>query len=234
MNMKNVRLDYFLCESLHPSWKARLSDECEKPYWKSLVAFVQREHRNASVYPSSQDVFAAFDLCPFEDVKVVIVGQDPYHGAGQAHGLCFSVPEGVAVPPSLKNIYKELVEDCGCTIPSHGSLTNWAKQGVLLLNATLTVRAGEAGSHQRKGWEQFTNKVLEMVSKEREHVVFLLWGRYAQQKQSLIDTTKHYVLTAAHPSPFSAHNGFFGCKHFSRANEYLQQHGNAAIAWCVS
>jgi uracil-DNA glycosylase len=200
MNMENVQLEYFLCESLGMSWKEQLSDEFEKIYWKELLDFVRHEYQQAEVYPMQEKVFSAFEMCPFEDVKVVVVGQDPYHGKGQAHGLAFSVQSGTAVPPSLRNIYKELENDCGCEMSQHGDLTTWARQGVLLLNATLTVRAGEAGSHQGKGWEQFTNAVLQCISKKQEHVVFLLWGNYAQEKETLLDATKHLVLTAPHPS----------------------------------
>jgi len=200
-----------------------------------LNQFLEQEYEQGTiVYPKPSDVFNAFDLTPFNEVKVVILGQDPYHGANQAHGLSFSVQKGVAIPSSLKNIYKELQADIpGFKIPAHGDLSSWAKQGVLLLNATLTVRAGEPGSHQKMGWEQFTDKAIEVLSAEKSGLVFMLWGRYAQAKASLIDPTKHVVLTAAHPSPFSAYNGFFGCTHFSKANAYLVKKGEKPIIWQI-
>jgi len=239
---------------IEPSWKAALKDEFEKPYFKELTEFVRGEYLKAKVFPPPKFVFNAFELCPFDKihphtknqpdtanpntkdsfgvgVKVVILGQDPYHGDGQAHGLCFSVPEKVAVPPSLQNMYKEIVSDVGGTIPAHGNLEHWAKQGVLLLNATLTVRAHTAGSHQGKGWEEFTDAVIKTLSDKKEHLVFLLWGNYAKKKSELIDWDKHLILEAAHPSPFSAYNGFFGCKHFSRANAYLKKKGIGEIKW---
>ncbi|MCX3266411.1 MAG: uracil-DNA glycosylase [Pedobacter agri] len=219
--------------ALEPGWLAVLEDEFEKEYMKSLKAFLQEEKQNgATVYPKGADIFNALNTTPFDQVKVVILGQDPYHGAGQAHGLSFSVQRGVAVPPSLKNIYKELETDIeGFITPNHGHLTYWAEQGVLLLNATLTVRASEAASHQNRGWEVFTDEIIKALSTKREHLVFLLWGKYAQQKAALIDQKKHYVLTAAHPSPFSAYNGFFGSKHFSKANQLLIQNNLAPIDW---
>jgi len=219
--------------ALEPGWLAVLQDEFEKDYMKSLKAFLQEEKQNgATVYPKGADIFNALNTTPFDQVKVVILGQDPYHGAGQAHGLSFSVQRGVAVPPSLKNIYKELETDIeGFKTPNHGHLTHWAEQGVLLLNATLTVRASEAASHQNRGWEIFTDEIIKALSTKREHLVFLLWGKYAQQKAALIDQKKHYVLTAAHPSPFSAYNGFFGSKHFSKANQLLIQNNLAPIDW---
>jgi len=219
--------------ALEPGWLAVLEDEFEKDYMKSLKAFLQEEKQNgATVYPKGADIFNALNTTPFDQVKVVILGQDPYHGAGQAHGLSFSVQRGVAVPPSLKNIYKELETDIeGFITPNHGHLTYWAEQGVLLLNATLTVRASEAASHQNRGWEVFTDEIIKALSIKREHLVFLLWGKYAQQKAALIDQKKHYVLTAAHPSPFSAYNGFFGSKHFSKANQLLIQNNLAPIDW---
>ncbi len=183
------------------------------------------------IYPQPQHLFNAFDTCPFTDVRVVILGQDPYHGAGQAHGLCFSVPEGKSMPPSLQNIFKEIQSDIGTAVPAHGDLTRWAKQGVFLLNAILTVEAGKPASHHGIGWEEFTDDVITLLSGSREHVVFMLWGNYAKQKQGLIDGDKHCILTAAHPSPFSAENGFFGCKHFSKANEYLKQHNKGSVDW---
>lgn len=213
------------------SWKQHLQEEFEKEYFKELAEFVKKEYAAKKVYPPPGAIFHAFDLCPFDEVKVVILGQDPYHGKGQAHGLCFSVNNGVAVPPSLVNIYQEIHSDLGMPIPKTGSLENWARQGVLLLNATLTVVAGSAGSHQHKGWEQFTDGVISLLSREKEHIVFLLWGRYAQEKESLIDSSKHLILKAAHPSPFSAYNGFFGCKHFSKTNSYLESVGMQPIDW---
>lgn len=216
---------------IEPSWKAQLADEFEKDYFKNLSATVREAYSNTTVYPPPKLVFNAFEHCPFDDVRVVILGQDPYHGPGQAMGLSFSVPDGVKVPPSLKNIYKEIRDDIGTDIPESGDLERWAKQGVLLLNATLTVEKSNAGSHQGLGWEQFTDATIAKLSNEKEHLVFILWGRYAQQKGSHIDRQKHLVLEAAHPSPFSAHNGFFGCKHFSRCNEYLKLHKIEPIVW---
>lgn len=216
---------------IHPSWEHHLAAEFEQPYFKELTAFVKSEYEKGTVYPPPGKIFAAFDSCPFDKVKVVILGQDPYHGAGQAHGLSFSVSEGVRVPPSLQNIYKEIQTDLGLPIRGTGDLSAWVQQGVLLLNATLTVRAGEAGSHQRKGWEQFTDAVIRILSEEKEHLVFLLWGRYAQAKGAIIDQEKHLILKAAHPSPFSADQGFFGCKHFSQSNDYLVWHGQKPIQW---
>ncbi len=220
---------------LHPSWLPALQNEFQKPYMLGLTQFLEQEEEQGTiVYPKHSDVFNAFNLTPFNEVRVVILGQDPYHGANQAHGLSFSVQKGVAVPPSLKNIYKELQADIpGFKIPAHGDLSSWAKQGVLLLNATLTVRAGEPGSHQKMGWEQFTDQAIRALSEQREGLVFMLWGRYAQAKASLINPTKHVVLTAAHPSPFSAYNGFFGCSHFSKANAYLVKKGEKPIVWQI-
>lgn len=219
--------------ALEPGWLAVLEEEFEKDYMKSLKSFLQEEkEKGATVYPKGADIFNALNTTPFDQVKVVILGQDPYHGTGQAHGLSFSVQRGVAVPPSLKNIYKELETDIeGFKTPNHGHLTHWAEQGVLLLNATLTVRASEAGSHQNRGWEIFTDEIIKALSQKREHIIFLLWGKYAQQKAALIDQKKHYVLTAAHPSPFSAYNGFFGSKHFSKANQLLVQNNLTPIDW---
>lgn len=216
---------------IHPSWKKHLAGEFEQPYFQDLAAFVRSEYQSKRVYPQPKDIFKAFELCPFDNVQVVILGQDPYHGPGQAHGLCFSVPENKAIPPSLQNIYLELESDLGAPPPFSGNLGRWAKQGVLLLNATLTVVAGHAGSHQRKGWEQFTDAVVRVVNEEKEHVVFILWGRYAQQKGAMVDRDKHLVLEAPHPSPLSAHAGFFGSKPFSQTNNYLQSVGKAPIAW---
>ncbi|MFA4814632.1 MAG: uracil-DNA glycosylase, partial [Candidatus Gracilibacteria bacterium] len=206
-------------------------EEFEKPYFKELVEFVKTEYANKKVFPPPSHIFRAFELCPFEDVKVVILGQDPYHGKDQANGLCFSVGENVVMPPSLQNIFKEIHDDLDLPIPQSGDLDYWARQGVLLLNATLTVEAGKAGSHQKKGWEMFTDAVIRAVSEEKEHVVFLLWGRYAQEKGAVIDEKKHLILRAAHPSPFSAYSGFFGCKHFSKTNEYLEWNGKEPVKW---
>lgn len=216
---------------IEPSWKEALKDEFERPYFKELSEFVRTEYLAAKVFPPPKFVFNALELCPFDKVKVVILGQDPYHGDGQAHGLCFSVPENIQMPPSLQNIYKEIVSDLGGALPKHGNLEHWAKQGVLLLNATLTVRAHTAGSHQGKGWEQFTDAVIKTLSEKKERLVFLLWGNYAKKKSELIDFEKHLVLEAAHPSPFSAYNGFFGCKHFSQTNTYLKKRGEEPIQW---
>ena len=202
-----------------------------KDYFVRLTDFVREEYRTNTIYPPGKLIFNAFNLCPFHQVKVVIIGQDPYHGPGQAHGLCFSVNDGVAFPPSLQNIFKEIKSDLGTEIPTTGNLTRWAQQGVLMLNATLTVRAHQAGSHQRKGWEEFTDAAIRTLANEREHLVFILWGAYAQKKGAFIDRTKHLVLASAHPSPLSAYNGFFGNKHFSRANDYLVEHGESPINW---
>jgi uracil-DNA glycosylase len=216
---------------LNVSWKQVLKNEFEKDYFKALTKTVREKYLQDVVFPPPTLVFNALELCPFEQVKVVILGQDPYHGAGQAHGLSFSVPDGIKIPPSLKNIYKEIASDLGKEIPTSGNLEPWTKQGVLLLNATLTVEAGKPGSHQKLGWETFTDTIIKKISDERERVVFLLWGNYAQAKKSLIDEDKHFILEAPHPSPFSAHSGFFGCKHFSQTNEYLKTHNFHAIDW---
>jgi uracil-DNA glycosylase len=216
---------------IEESWKQRLAEEFEKEYFVKLTEFVRAEYASKTIYPPAKLIFNAFDHCPFDDVKVVIIGQDPYHGPGQAHGLCFSVAEGVPNPPSLQNIFKEILSDIGKPLPPNGDLTRWANQGVLLLNATLTVQAHQAGSHQRKGWETFTDAVIRHLAEEREHLVFILWGAYAQKKGAFIDRDKHLVLASAHPSPLSAYNGFFGNRHFSRANEYLKAHGIAEIEW---
>jgi uracil-DNA glycosylase len=216
---------------IHPSWKSILSDEFKKTYFTELVDFVRSEYQSQTVYPPGSQIFAAFDHCPFDKVRVVILGQDPYHGPGQAHGLCFSVNEGVPFPPSLLNIFKELQHDLGNSMPPNGSLKRWAEQGVLLLNATLTVRASQPGSHQNKGWETFTDAVVMKVSQLQEKVVFMLWGAYAQKKGEKIDASKHLVLKSPHPSPFSANRGFFGCRHFSRANDYLKKKDQSPIAW---
>jgi uracil-DNA glycosylase len=222
--------------SIEESWLKVLNDEFEKPYMKSLKAFLQDEKlKGHTVYPKGTDIFNALNHTPFDKVKVVILGQDPYHGTGQAHGLSFSVQKGVPVPPSLKNIYKELATDVpGFTIPAHGNLTQWADEGVLLLNATLTVRAHEAGSHQNRGWETFTDKIISELSAERTGLVFLLWGRYAQNKAALIDQKKHTIIAAAHPSPFSAYNGFLGSGPFSKANAKLIEQGQSPINWQIS
>ena len=217
---------------MEPLWKEKLAVEFNKEYFLSLKLFLEEERRNGyKIYPSGNRIFAAFDLTPFNKIKAVIIGQDPYHGEGQANGLCFSVNDGIRVPPSLINIYKELQSDIGIPVPATGNLEPWARQGVLLLNATLTVRQNEAGSHQQKGWETFTDTVIKTISREADDVVFLLWGKYAQAKEELIDSTKHLVLKAAHPSPFSADKGFFGCKHFSKTNEYLVKQGKQPINW---
>ncbi|MBM3272125.1 uracil-DNA glycosylase [Candidatus Kaiserbacteria bacterium] len=216
---------------IEESWRSRLAAEFEQPYFTNLSAFVHDEYASARVFPPPKQVFRAFDECPFEEVKVVILGQDPYHGDGQANGLCFAVNPGVQTPPSLQNMFKEIEADLGHPVSRDADLSRWARQGVLLLNATLTVRAGQAGSHQGKGWEQFTDAAVRALGDEREHLVFMLWGNYAKRKGAHIDRAKHLVLESAHPSPLSAYNGFFGCKHFSKANAYLKAHGNAPIAW---
>ena len=216
---------------LESSWKTVLADEFEKPYFLELASKVCEAYLATSVFPLQDQIFHALELCPFQNVQVVILGQDPYHGAGQAHGLSFSVPEGVRVPPSLKNVYKELASDLGTAIPTSGNLEHWAKQGVLLLNATLTVANGQPTSHQGWGWETFTDAIISTISDKNEHVVFLLWGKYAQAKASLIDSERHLVLQAPHPSPFSAHTGFLGSKHFSKTNRYLAEHNFPIIDW---
>ena len=218
---------------IEESWKIILKDEFQKEYFAELKTFLTAEKKIYSIYPKGGDTFSAFNLCSFNSTKVVVIGQDPYHGSGQAHGLSFSVPIGIKPPPSLKNIFKELHTDLNFEIPNHGDLTSWAQQGVLLLNATLTVRAKQAASHQKKGWEQFTNRVIKEISDKKEGVVFLLWGRFAQDKEVLIDSTRHHILTAPHPSPFSAHSGFFGCKHFSKTNYLLSQQNQDSINWQI-
>jgi uracil-DNA glycosylase len=218
---------------IHESWKSILLSEFDSDYMKELKDFLVEEKKKYTVYPPGNKIFSAFDHTPFDKVKVVIIGQDPYHGHGQAHGLCFSVPDGIKPPPSLVNIFKEMKSDLDLPIPAHGNLENWAKQGVLLLNATLTVRADTAGSHQKKGWESFTNKAIKLLSENKEKLIFILWGKYAQDKETLIDTEKHYILKAAHPSPFSAYNGFFGCRHFSKTNELLKKNGLKEIDWKI-
>ncbi|MCD8291734.1 MAG: uracil-DNA glycosylase [Prevotella sp.] len=216
---------------IEESWKQHIGSEFDKPYFASLTDFVHGEYRNHTCYPPAKLVFNAFNLCPFDRVKVVIIGQDPYHEPGQAQGLCFSVNDGVEFPPSLINIFKEIESDIGTPVPKSGSLVRWAQQGVLLLNATLTVREHFAGSHQRRGWEEFTDAVISALSRDREHLVFILWGSYAQSKAALIDGTKHYILKSPHPSPLSAHRGFFGNHHFSLTNSYLKQNGIEPINW---
>lgn len=216
---------------LHESWKEALKDEFEKPYFKELAEFVKAEYTTKTVFPPPKFIFNALDSTPFDKVRVVILGQDPYHGPGQAHGLCFSVPDGVPKPPSLQNIFKEIQDDLWLPIPDSGNLQHWADQGVLLLNATLTVEARKAGSHQNRGWEQFTDAVIKSLSEKREGLVFILWGSYAKKKGAFIDTSKHLVLRAAHPSPLSAHNGFFGSRHFSKTNAYLESKGQKPIVW---
>lgn len=216
---------------IEESWKQRLNEEFEKPYFANLIQFVRAEYASGTCYPPGNLIFNAFNLCPFDKVKVVIIGQDPYHGPGQAHGLCFSVNDGIAFPPSLQNIFKEIKSDLGIDVPVTGNLTRWAEQGVLLLNATLTVRAHQAGSHQRKGWEAFTDAAIRILSEQRDHLVFILWGAYAQKKGAVIDRGRHLVLSSAHPSPLSAYQGFFGNKHFSTTNEYLVQQGELPIEW---
>ncbi|MFN8438617.1 MAG: uracil-DNA glycosylase [Cytophagales bacterium] len=213
------------------SWEKVLKDEFDKSYFEDLVNFVRSEYKNYEVYPPGKQIFSAFELCSFENTKVVILGQDPYHGKGQAHGLCFSVNDYIPFPPSLVNIFKELKDDLGVEIPQSGNLEKWAQQGVLLLNATLTVRANEAGSHQGKGWEQFTDFVIQQISKLKSNVVFILWGSYAQKKTSFIDDKKHCILKAVHPSPLSVYRGFYGSKPFSQTNEYLKSTFQQPIIW---
>ena len=219
----NVRID--------ESWRRVLQPEFDKPYFELLTNFVRHAYRTTQCFPPAGQIFRAFDLCPFDKVRVVIIGQDPYHDVNQAHGLCFSVQDGVPAPPSLVNIYKELQRDLGKPIPTSGNLTHWAEQGVLLLNATLTVEAHHAGSHQGKGWEELTDAAIQALNNQRSNIVFMLWGSYAQRKGQFIDRRRHLVLTAVHPSPLSAYRGFIGCGHFSQANTYLQQHGQAPINW---
>lgn len=216
---------------IEQSWKEKLEGEFGKEYFEKLTAFVREEYKQFTIYPPGGKIFNAFNSCPFDNVKVVILGQDPYHGPNQANGLSFSVNEGVPLPPSLQNIYKELKDDLGTEPPRSGDLQRWAKQGVLLLNATLTVRRGSAASHQGKGWELFTDAVLRILSEQREGLVFILWGAYARRKASFIDRRKHYVIESAHPSPLSAHNGFFGSKPFSKTNAYLESKGQTKIEW---
>lgn len=219
---------------LHPSWLTILEDQFQLPYMVKLKQFLQAQKKaGKTIYPSGSNWFAAFNSTPFDQVKVVIIGQDPYHGDNQAHGLCFSVMPGVDIPPSLRNIFRELQQDCGIQPPGHGCLIDWAAQGVFLLNATLTVEKGRAGSHQGQGWEQFTDRVIQLLNDQRRGLVFMLWGSYAQKKGAIIDTDKHLVLSAPHPSPLSAHRGFLGCGHFSKANQYLKQQGLEPVDWQV-
>ena len=217
---------------IETGWKEVLKEEFEKPYFRQITLHLKTEKsQGKTIYPPGPLIFNAFDTTPFEKIKVVILGQDPYHGINQAHGLCFSVQDGVPAPPSLVNIFKEIKEDIGIPIPNHGNLMHWAKQGVFLLNASLTVRAGEPMSHARIGWAQFTDTVIKKISEKKNHVVFMLWGKFAQEKRTLIDEKKHLVLRSVHPSPLSAHAGFFGCRHFSKANEYLMKNGMDPIDW---
>lgn len=225
-------MDLFQQVQLENSWKNALKEEFGKPYLPALFDFIKAEKaQGKTIYPPGSLIFNAFNSTAFEQVKVVILGQDPYHGQGQAHGLCFSVQYGVKPPPSLVNIYKELETDLGCKPPNHGNLQDWANQGVFLLNAILTVQANQAASHQNKGWENFTDAAIEALSEKRSNLVFMLWGKFAMQKAEKIDHTKHLILQAPHPSPFSAHTGFLGCKHFSKANEYLIRNGVEPISW---
>lgn len=223
MNPSSIRIE--------PSWKNILKEEFNKPYFKELSSFVRSEYLNSKIYPPPKDVFRAFDLCPFDKVKVVILGQDPYHGANQANGLSFAVHKDITLPPSLKNIFKEVEDDLKIKVEPNGDLTRWAEQGVLLLNATLTVRASSPGSHQKKGWESFTDETIRKLSDEREHLVFILWGNYARNKGAFINRNKHLVIESPHPSPFSAYNGFFGSKPFSKTNEYLKEYELGEIDW---
>jgi len=216
---------------IEKSWKEVLQTEFDKPYFENLVGFVKQEYASHTIFPPAGQIFNAFNTCPFNNVKVVILGQDPYHGPRQAHGLCFSVNDGIQFPPSLQNIFKEINSDLGIPMPKSGNLTRWAEQGVLLLNATLTVRASQAGSHQGRGWEEFTDAVIKIISEKAENVVFILWGSYAIKKKALIDASKHCILTAPHPSPLSSYRGFFGCKHFSQTNTYLTSKGKTPIEW---
>ena len=223
MNSKPIQIE--------SSWKEKLRDSFQSESFIRLKKFLKSEKATQIIYPAGNKIFSAFNLCPFDIVKIVIIGQDPYHGPKQANGLCFSVSDGIKPPPSLQNIFKELKDDLDLEIPLSGNLEHWAEQGVLMINATLTVRAKQAGSHQKKGWEEFTDNVIRTLSKEKENLIFLLWGRFAQNKAQIIDDEKHYILTAAHPSPFSAYSGFFGCKHFSKTNEILKKLNQKPIKW---
>ncbi len=230
--MGGCQIDYiFMHVNIAESWHKHLEREFQQSYFERLAAFVKTAYRHHNVYPPAKEIFRAFELCSFEATKVVILGQDPYHGPGQAHGLCFSVREGIPIPPSLTNIFTEIHNELGIAIPANGNLERWAKQGVLLLNATLTVQARKPGSHQNKGWEQFTDIVIHTLSQVKSQVVFLLWGVYAQQKESLINSQKHLILKSPHPSPYSANRGFFGNQHFKKTNIYLETHHLQAIAW---
>jgi len=229
---KNATMNETRKIRLEPSWKTRLAAEFDQAYMQELRQFLlQRKRHGAVIFPPGNQIFSALDSTSFEEVKVVILGQDPYHGPGQAHGLCFSVQEGVVIPPSLVNIYKEISEDLGSQPAANGNLQHWAEQGVLLLNSVLTVERGQAAAHQGKGWEQFTDRIVSELNEHRENLVFMLWGSYAMKKGAHIDRSRHLVLTAPHPSPLSAHRGFFGCRHFSKANAWLQQHDQAPIQW---
>ena len=223
MNSKPIQIE--------SSWKEKLNTSFQSESFIRLKKFLKSEKATQIIYPDGNKIFSAFNLCPFDRVKIVIIGQDPYHGPKQANGLCFSVSDGIKPPPSLQNIFKELKDDLDLEIPLSGNLEHWAEQGVLMINATLTVRAKQAGSHQKKGWEEFTDNVIRTLSEEKENLIFLLWGRFAQNKAQIIDDEKHYILTAAHPSPFSAHSGFFGCKHFSKTNEILKKLNQKPIKW---
>lgn len=216
---------------IDPSWGAALNEEFNQHYFTDLVEFVRKEYQTGTIYPPGKDIFAAFDHCPFDRVKVMVIGQDPYHGPGQANGLCFSVAPGIRKPPSLQNIFKELHSDVGRTIPESGDLTRWADQGILLLNATLTVRAHTPGSHQKKGWETFTDRVIQLVSDKKDKIVFILWGAFAQKKEVLIDASRHFIIKSPHPSPFSADKGFYGSQPFSKTNKYLRSAGIKEIMW---
>lgn len=230
MHLKPEIIDH---SSICESWKQHLEQQFQQDYFQVLKDFVEEEQSRHTIFPEASMIFRALNECRFEDTRVVILGQDPYHGPGQAHGLSFSVSNGVRIPPSLRNIFKELRDDLGCRIPQSGDLSQWSEQGVLLLNAMLTVRASAPGSHQKKGWETFTDSVIEILSDKREHLVFILWGAYAEKKSALIDENKHLILRAAHPSPLSAHKGFFGCRHFSKTNEFLVDRGYVPINWCI-
>jgi uracil-DNA glycosylase len=238
-NLNNAGFEFYICLlikvkmdlKLNSEWANLLKPEFSKDYFVALTDFINREYNTKTIYPPADKIFSAFNLCCPVNCKVVIIGQDPYHGLNQANGLCFSVADGVKVPPSLRNIFKELQSDLNLPAPSTGNLEKWAKQGVLLLNATLTVRAGEAGSHQKRGWETFTDATISVLSNTQENIVFMLWGAFAQKKEVLIDADKHLILKAAHPSPLSAYNGFFGCRHFSKANNYLATKGREVVNW---
>jgi uracil-DNA glycosylase len=218
---------------IEKSWAHELTSEFEKEYFKNLASFIHKEYLNKKIYPKPENIFRAFDLCPFNKTKIVIIGQDPYHGPNQSHGLCFSVQKGIQNPPSLKNIFKEIENDLKIKMSTSGDLSSWAKQGVLLLNATLTVIANQAGSHQQKGWEKFTDSVIKTISNKKENIVFILWGSFAQSKEILINTKKHLILKAPHPSPLSSYRGFFGCKHFSKTNQYLRKNNLKEINWMI-